>query len=156
MTEAVSLKPELGRFGVWMGTRSISPELAQRIEELGYRTAWIGGSPNADLAWAEPALEQTGSLQLATGIVNIWSSPAATVAQSYHRIENAYPGRFLLGIGVGHREHTGRYRKPYAHWSATSTNSTPRQCLPAGGYLLRCGRKCSRWRLNAAPAPTPI
>jgi len=113
MTEAVSLKPDVGRFGVWMGTRSISPELAQRIEELGYGTAWIGGSPDADLAWVEPALEQTGSLQLATGIVNIWSSPAATVAQSYHRIENAYPGRFLLGIGVGHREHTGRYRKPY-------------------------------------------
>jgi len=113
MTEAVSLKPDVGRFGVWMGTRSISPELAQRIEELGYGTAWIGGSPDADLAWVEPALEQTGSLQLATGIVNIWSSPAATVAQSYHRIENVYPGRFLLGIGVGHREHTGRYRKPY-------------------------------------------
>jgi probable F420-dependent oxidoreductase len=113
MTEAVSLKPDVGRFGVWMGTRSISPELAQRIEELGYGTAWIGGSPDADLAWVEPALEQTSSLQLATGIVNIWSSPAATVAQSYHRIENAYPGRFLLGIGVGHREHTGRYRKPY-------------------------------------------
>jgi probable F420-dependent oxidoreductase len=113
MTGAVSLKPDLGRFGVWLGTRSISPELANQIESLGYGAAWIGGSPSADLAWVEPALEQTGSLQLATGIVNIWSSPAAAVAESYHRIENSYPGRFLLGIGVGHPEHTGRYRKPY-------------------------------------------
>ena len=61
----------------------------------------------------EPALAQTSSLQLATGIINIWSSPAAEVAESYHRIENDYPGRFLLGIGIGHPEHTQEYRKPY-------------------------------------------
>jgi probable F420-dependent oxidoreductase len=75
--------------------------------------AWIGGSPDADLKWVEPALAQTSSLQLATGIINIWSSPAAEVAESYHRIENDYPGRFLLGIGIGHPEHTQEYRKPY-------------------------------------------
>jgi probable F420-dependent oxidoreductase len=111
MTEAVSLKPDLGRFGVWLG--SITPELAAQIESPGYGAAWIGMSPAADLAWAEPALAQTTSLQLATGIVNIWSAPAPAVAESYHRIEGAYPGRFLLGVGVGHSEHTQEYRKPY-------------------------------------------
>jgi probable F420-dependent oxidoreductase len=113
MTEAVSLKPDLGRFGVWMGTRSITPELATEIESLGYGAAWIGGSPDADLAWVDPALAQTTSLQLATGIVNIWSAPAPAVAESFQRIESAYPGRFLLGIGVGHPEHTQQYIKPY-------------------------------------------
>jgi probable F420-dependent oxidoreductase len=113
MTEGVSLKLDLGRYGVWLGTRSITPDLAVQIESLGYGAAWIGGSPDADLKWVEPALAQTSSLQLATGIINIWSSPAADVAESYHRIENAYPGRFLLGIGVGHPEHTQEYRKPY-------------------------------------------
>src|ERR1700735_514700 len=113
MTEGASLKLDLGRYGVWLGSRSISPNLAQQIESLGYGAAWIGGSPDADPAWVEPALAQTSSLQLATGIINIWSSPAADVAESYHRIENAYPGRFLLGIGVGHPEHTQEYRKPY-------------------------------------------
>lgn len=113
MTEAVSLKPDLGRFGVWLGTRSITPELAEKIESLGYGAAWIGGSPDAELAWVEPALAQTTSLQLATGIVNIWTAPATTVAESYQRIENAHPGRFLLGVGVGHPEHTQEYRKPY-------------------------------------------
>jgi probable F420-dependent oxidoreductase len=112
MTDAVSLKLDLGRFGVWLG--SINPELAARIESLGYGAAWIGLSPAADLAWAEPALAQTTSLQLATGIVNIWSAPAPAVAESYHRIEGAYPGRFLLGVGVGHSEHTQEYRKPYS------------------------------------------
>ena len=111
MTEAVSLKPNLGRFGVWLG--SITPELAGQIESLGYGAAWIGMSPSADLAWADPTLAQTTSLQLATGIVNIWSAPARAVAQSYQRIESAYPGRFLLGVGVGHSEHTQEYVKPY-------------------------------------------
>lgn len=113
MTEAVSLKPELGRFGVWLPTRSITPELAGAIESLGYGAAWIGGSPDAELAWVDPALAQTASLQLATGIVNIWSAPAREVAESFQRIESAHPGRFLLGIGVGHREHTQEYVKPY-------------------------------------------
>jgi probable F420-dependent oxidoreductase len=113
MTEAVSLKPDLGRFGVWVGTRSIAPGLAAKIESLGYGAAWVGGSPEADLAWVEPALAQTTSLQLATGIVNIWSAPAPAVAESFQRIESAYPGRFLLGVGVGHPEHTQEYVKPY-------------------------------------------
>ena len=113
MIEGVSLKPELGRYGVWLSSRSISPNLAKQIESLGYGAAWIGGSPDAELEWVEPALAETSSLQLATGIVNIWSSPAAGVAKSYHRIESAYPGRFLLGVGVGHPEHTDDYKKPY-------------------------------------------
>jgi probable F420-dependent oxidoreductase len=65
------------------------------------------------LSFVEPILEQTRSLTVATGIVNVWSAPAGPVADSYHRIEKAYPGRFLLGIGVGHPEHTEEYRKPY-------------------------------------------
>jgi len=113
MTGAVSLKPDLGRFGAWLPTRSITPELAGQIESLGYGAAWIGGSPDADRGWVDPALAKTTSLQLATGIVNIWSAPAPTVAQSFQRIESAHPGRFLLGIGAGHREHTQEYTKPY-------------------------------------------
>jgi probable F420-dependent oxidoreductase len=113
MTEGVLLKPDLGRYGVWLATRSISPNVARQIESLGYGAAWIGGSPDAGLEWVEPALAETSTLQLATGIINIWASPASEVAESFHRIEKAYPGRFLLGIGVGHREHTEEYRKPY-------------------------------------------
>jgi probable F420-dependent oxidoreductase len=112
MTDPSQLKPDLGRFGVWtMGP--VRPEQAVEIERLGYGAVWVGGSPSADLAFAEPIIEQTKSLTVATGIVNIWSAAAKPVADSYHRIEKAYPGRFLLGVGVGHREHTEEYRKPY-------------------------------------------
>ncbi|OBK52442.1 LLM class F420-dependent oxidoreductase [Mycobacterium kubicae] len=113
MTAGSGLKPDLGRYGVWLGTRSIDPELAGQIEAAGYGAAWIGGSPDAELSWVEPALEQTTSLQLATGIVNVWSALAATVAQSFQRIESAHPGRFVLGVGVGHPEATQEYTKPY-------------------------------------------
>ena len=108
----VSLKPDLGRFGVWTGG-PVTPEQAVEIEKLGYGAVWVGASPAADLSFVEPILEQTETLQIATGIVNIWSAPAAEVAESYHRIEGAYPGRFLLGVGVGHPEHTQDYKKPY-------------------------------------------
>src|SRR6202012_4114120 len=113
MTEAASLKLDLGRYGVWLPSRSISPNLAQQIEALGYGAAWIGGGPGGAPAGVEPALAQAAAPQLATGIINIWASPAAAVAEPYHRIENDYPGGFLLGIGVGHPEHTGDYKKPY-------------------------------------------
>jgi probable F420-dependent oxidoreductase len=112
MTDAVSLKLDLGRFGVWTGG-PVTPEQAAEIEKLGYGAVWVGGSPAAELAFAEPILQNTESLQLATGIVNVWSAPAKQVAESYHRIEKAFPGRFVLGVGVGHPEHTEEYRKPY-------------------------------------------
>jgi probable F420-dependent oxidoreductase len=113
MTETVSLKPNLRRFGVWTAGAAMSPHDAAAIEKLGYGALWVGGSPAADLSFVEPLLAQTETLQVATGIVNIWTAPAQELAESYHRIEKAYPGRFLLGIGVGHPEHTQEYVKPY-------------------------------------------
>jgi probable F420-dependent oxidoreductase len=112
MTDADSLKPGLGRYGVWI-FGAPEPELAVEIEKLGYGAVWIGGSPAGDLNYVEPILERTNTLQVATGIVNVWTAPAKQVADAYHRIEDAYPGRFLLGIGIGHPEHTEEYRKPY-------------------------------------------
>jgi probable F420-dependent oxidoreductase len=112
MTDADSLKPGLGRFGVWT-LGAVKPEQAVEIEKLGYGAVWIGGSPAGDLNDVEPILERTDTLQVATGIVNVWTAPAKQVADAYHRIEDAYPGRFLLGVGIGHPEHTEEYRKPY-------------------------------------------
>jgi probable F420-dependent oxidoreductase len=112
VTDAVDLKPNLGRFGVWT-FGAVQPEQAVEIEKLGYGAVWAGGSPAGDLSFAEPILDATETLALATGIVNVWTTPAEQVAESYHRIEKAHPGRFLLGIGIGHPEHTEEYRKPY-------------------------------------------
>jgi probable F420-dependent oxidoreductase len=91
----------------------VTPEQAKEIEALGYGAVWVGGSPPAALDWVEPILEKTTTLQVATGIVNIWTADAGQVSESFHRIDKAYPGRFLLGIGVGHPEMQTVYKKPY-------------------------------------------
>lgn len=109
MTDA---KPDLGRFGSF--GRGVTPQQAKDIEALGYGAVWVGGSPPAELDWVEPLLDATTTLQVATGIVNIWTAAAGPVAESFHRIEAAHPGRFLLGIGVGHPEAHQEYVKPLA------------------------------------------
>jgi probable F420-dependent oxidoreductase len=103
----------LGTLGIWQFVANATPELAVEAERLGYGTLWIGGSPDGSLEQAEALLDATERLTVATGIVNMWKDDAATVAASYQRLEAKHPGRFLLGVGIGHREHTQEFRKPY-------------------------------------------
>ncbi|WP_174187491.1 LLM class F420-dependent oxidoreductase [Nocardia barduliensis] len=103
----------LGRFGVWRGYLGFTPDDAAELEKLGYGALWLGGSPPADLPVAESLLEATETLIVATSIVNIWTAPAPAVAESFHRIEQRFPGRFLLGIGAGHPEVNAPFQKPY-------------------------------------------
>jgi len=103
-----------GTLAVWRHADGLTPELAVELERLGYGRIWIGGSPDGDLVAAERLLDATSTIGLATGIVNIWKDDAKTVAASYRRLEERHPGRFLLGIGAGHREFNGdRYARPY-------------------------------------------
>src|SRR6476661_2821932 len=108
-------KPNLGTYGAfghYSMWQQLSGEQLRDIEALGYGAIWAGGSPPAELDWIDPILAATDKLQLATGIVNIWSAAPGPVSESFHRIEAAYPGRFLLGIGAGHPEATAEYTKP--------------------------------------------
>lgn len=109
-------KPELGKFGVfghYQQWQQVPPDQLREIEALGYGAIWAGGSPPAELDWVEPILGETEKLALATGIVNIWTAAPGPTAESFHRIDAAYPNRFLLGIGVGHPEAQTEYKKPY-------------------------------------------
>jgi probable F420-dependent oxidoreductase len=106
-------RDQLGRFGIWRGASQVTPELATSIEQLGFGALWVGGSPGADLTVVEQLLDATTTLVLATGIVNMWQSDAHQVAASFTRIEARHRGRFLLGVGAGHREATQQYAKPY-------------------------------------------
>lgn len=103
-----------GTVGVWRGYGLFSSGLAAAVEELGYGALWVGGSPDADLAIVERLLSETKRITVSTGIVNIWTAPADEVAESFHRLEARYPQRFVLGIGIGHREQIGeRHVKPF-------------------------------------------
>src|SRR5215471_5889373 len=103
MTEA----RRLGRFGVWRSASLVTPELAAGIERLGFGALWLGSSP------AEELLDTTTTLTLATSIVNMWQDQPGDVARSFARVQRRHPGRFLLGVGAGHREATQQYARPY-------------------------------------------
>lgn len=105
---------ELGTIGVWRSGSELSTELAVELDELGFGAIWIGGSPEGSLAIVEELLDATDRIAVATGIVNMWQADAATIGASYHRVATKHPGRFLLGVGIGHREATSEYAKPYA------------------------------------------
>jgi probable F420-dependent oxidoreductase len=112
MTPSNPVSEALRKFSIWCESDSLPPYLAAAVEDAGFRRLWLGGPP-ASLANVEQILSQTSTLQVASGIVNIWSADARTVAASYRRLEDRYPGRFLLGIGAGHPEAAAEYTKPY-------------------------------------------
>jgi probable F420-dependent oxidoreductase len=109
MTEA----RRLGRFGIWRSASLVTPELAAGIERLGFGVLWLGSSPAGDLGQAEELLDATTTLTLATSIVNMWQDQPEDVACSFARVQRRHAGRFLLGVGAGHREATQQYARPY-------------------------------------------
>jgi probable F420-dependent oxidoreductase len=106
------MRPQLGQFGVWRMARAMTPGLAAAVEELGFGAIWIGGSPSGDLELVESLLAATDHIPVVTGIVNMWRDGPETVAASHRRVVGGYPGRFMLGVGVGHREATEEFQDP--------------------------------------------
>ena len=100
---------ELGRLGVWR-RRQDGPGVLPELEALGYSAFWIGSSPS--VAQARPFLEAVSTMTIATGILNVWQHEPADVAAEHAQTARAFPGRFLLGVGIGHPEATSRYTKP--------------------------------------------
>ena len=129
-------KPDLSRFGVWVRD-AVLPGEAVEIEKLGYGAIWVGGSPAAELSFVEPILAQTTTLRVATGVITTWTAAPESVAESFHRIDNVYPGRFLLGIGVGHPEALTQYRKPIEALSAY-LDKLDEYDVPAGRRVIAC------------------
>jgi probable F420-dependent oxidoreductase len=97
----------LGTYGVWVGEDIVTAALARGLEAHGYGALWLGSANGEVLEGARTALAATRTLSVATGIVNIWTSEARATAAAYHRLDEQAPGRFLLGIGAGHREANG-------------------------------------------------
>jgi probable F420-dependent oxidoreductase len=105
---------QLGEIGVWTSYRAIggenAGEAAKFAEDLGYGTFWLGGSPQ--LPTVRPLLDATERLLVATGIVNVWQYEPAKLAAEHADLTREFPGRLLLGIGIGHPEATGEYSGP--------------------------------------------
>ncbi|HWF24794.1 MAG TPA: TIGR03620 family F420-dependent LLM class oxidoreductase [Solirubrobacteraceae bacterium] len=107
---------ELGQFGVWTSYRAIGEEnageAAKLVEDLGYGTFWLGGSPR--LLSTRPLLAASSRLTVATGIVNVWTYAPADLAAEHAEVVADFPGRLLVGIGIGHPEATSDYSRPLA------------------------------------------
>jgi probable F420-dependent oxidoreductase len=99
----------LGRIGIWRSRRHGTQGL-DAMEALGYSTFWLGGSPSVEDA--RPYLEATGAITIATGILNVWQHEPADVAAAHAALTADFPGRFVLGVGIGHPEATSDYTRP--------------------------------------------
>jgi probable F420-dependent oxidoreductase len=118
------LTERIGRVGVWSGQLDFSTaadvrDAAREVEGLGYGALWTGEAIGREvLTAAQLVLAATSSLVVATGIANIWARDALAMAAGQLALGEAYPDRFILGIGVSHKpllDVRGEdYRKPLA------------------------------------------
>src|SRR5215471_1923593 len=98
---------DLGRVGVWLGSIAgwpLADELAaaREVESCGYGTIWFGESPTTREAFVHAALLLAGTerIAVATGIASIWARTPVAAAAAASTLEEAHPGRFVLGLGV--------------------------------------------------------
>ncbi len=153
-------RERLGRFGVWRGVTQVTPDLAADLERSGFGALWLGGSPGADLRAVDELLGATSTLIVATGIVNMWDSDPGRVAASFTRIESAWPGRFLLGVGAGHREATRQYDKPYdtlaRYVDALTSDGVPRGSMVLAALGPKMLRLAADRTAGAHPYLVPV
>jgi probable F420-dependent oxidoreductase len=125
---------DIGKIGIWTSYRPFgierAGEAAKLAEQLGYSAWWVGGSPH--VPDVRPILAATSTLVAATGILNVWTDEPEATAATDAALREEFPGRFMLGIGIGHPEATSDYRRPL---------KTMREFLDG---------------LDAAPAPPPL
>ena len=151
-----ALRATLGRVGVWsfglQANRAVdAADGIARYEALGYPVAWFPESLGSMEAFAHAAVLLAASprMVIATGIASIYARDALAMAAGGRTLEEAYPGRFVLGIGVSHapsvRARGGVYGRPIetmtayldamdaAPWSGPASAARPPVVLAALG-----------------------
>jgi probable F420-dependent oxidoreductase len=144
-----SLAEQLGRVGLW--TRQLDIQPADRLrttianlEELGWGSLWSWEVFGREaLTNAGLLLGATRQLVVGTGIANIWARDPVAMAAAQRTLAEAYPGRFVLGIGVSHapivdaRGH--RYERPLERMRAylDAMDAAPWQGPPLQGAPVR-------------------
>jgi probable F420-dependent oxidoreductase len=117
---------DIGRVGIWYGgidalSTPDARHAAQVVEELGFGALWVAEAVGRDpFVSSAILLGATTRLPVATGIANIYARDPMTMKAGQQTLAEAFPGRFLLGLGVSHghlvagvRKHD--YSKPYSH-----------------------------------------
>ena len=122
-------KPDLGRVGLWTFQLDLQPadqvrDLVPEIEAMGWGCVWIPEAVNRDaMVNSALLLSASSTLKVGTGIASIWARDAMTTAASLHTLSEAWPDRFVLGLGVSHQPMVDHirgqaYEKPYSKMKA--------------------------------------
>jgi probable F420-dependent oxidoreductase len=115
---------KIGKVGIWTFAFELYParraaEAAAEIEALGYGAIWIPEAIGREaMTHSGILLAGTRRIVIATGIANIWGRDPMAMAAAQKTLAEAYPDRFLLGIGVSHAPMVGMrghdYARPYS------------------------------------------
>ncbi|WP_275292270.1 TIGR03620 family F420-dependent LLM class oxidoreductase [Amycolatopsis sp. La24] len=105
------LAARIGPVGVWLSVLAEVPaaeaaKAARVVEDLGYGALWIGESPAHKEIFTNAALllSATTRLTVATGVATIWARDAVATEGAAQTLGEAFPGRFVLGLGASHAE----------------------------------------------------
>jgi probable F420-dependent oxidoreductase len=116
----------LGPVGAWANWPAQVPiddllEAARTIESLGFAALWLAETPLTREAFVQAALllGATERLIVATGITSIYSRDAIAMHAGAAALEEAFPGRFVLGMGVSHQPVVQRRGHDYGRPVAT-------------------------------------
>ena len=168
---------DIGRVGVWTAALGLMPaalarDAAREIEELGYGTVWYPEGVGSKEAMSQAAmlLGWTSRIVVAPGIANIYARDPMAMANGARALAEAYPGRFLLGVGVSHAPSVaargGAYGRPLAtmrsyldamdeagYRAPTATEPMPRVLAALGPRMLELAAARS---LGAHPYFVPV
>lgn len=104
------LARRLGPVGAWSFeldrmTAAEARSFAAEVEALGYPALWIPESVNSKEVFSHATflLGATSRLIVATGIANIYARDPVAMANGARFLAEAFPGRFVLGLGVSHK-----------------------------------------------------
>jgi probable F420-dependent oxidoreductase len=124
-----ALAARLGRVGAWSFalqrlTAADEGAAIRELERLGYPAVWIPESLGSKEVFAHAAILLGASERaiVAPGIASIYARDPMAMANGARTLAEAYPGRFVLGIGVSHAPSVamrgGSYGKPVETMSA--------------------------------------
>ncbi|MFM7718949.1 MAG: TIGR03620 family F420-dependent LLM class oxidoreductase [Actinomycetota bacterium] len=176
-SERAAIRAALGRVGAWSFALEALPAdeeagAARAIEDLGFPAIWVPESVTSREVMSHAAwlLASTERAVIATGIANIWARDAVAMANGWRMLTDAYPGRFLLGLGVSHEPSVarrgGEYVRPLSRMRAyldemdRSASSAPEPAAPPMRMLAALGPRmlelAAQRALGAHPYFVPV
>jgi probable F420-dependent oxidoreductase len=90
------------------------------LEALGYAAFWFGEAPGGKEAFTRAAtlLSASTDIVVGTGIASLWGRDPLNTASAIRTVGEAFPGRFIAGLGVSHPpavEARGQtYQRPFS------------------------------------------